>query len=318
LVVISSLAFAQMWKPTTLYANLLSVEARIAWDNILERQIGTAPWTDLKGKKRTTAQSKTKMSFDDCITHHLLTVFTIDSAERQKFYISNFLKKPQRVMVRAFFTRVEQLNSYIKLLPGLYNSPKAGPATKPVEPFDEAELASQLLRMCPESWQDHYNLAQETVPQETRKLLLVLENIEKLGANEQKKPAANNASTNAKTAEYNGKRKGTNSSSDRIPKKKRTEKHCVLCQKYGGAPASHNTIECTKYEKDGTLKSSWATRSAGTGKYLDKNKKPDGNAFTQVLDRFSSKLDKTLKKVHKSASRKKKRHYDSDSDSDSE
>ena len=195
----------------SLYANLLSVEARIAWDNIVEQQIDTAPWTDLKGKKQGIMQTKAKASFDDCITHHLLTVFTIDSAERQKFYISNFLKKPQRVSVRAFFTRVEQLNSYIKLLPGLYNSPKAGPATKPVEPFDEAELACQLLRMCSESWQDHYNLAQETVPQGTRKLLLVLENIEKLGANDQKKSAANSAGTNAKAAEYNGKCKGTNS-----------------------------------------------------------------------------------------------------------
>jgi hypothetical protein len=211
----------------SLYANLLSVEARIAWENILERQIGTAPWTDLKGKKRTVAQAKTKLSFDDCVTHHLLTVFSIDAADRMKFYISNHLKKPQRVTVRAFFTRVEQLNSYIKLLPGLYNSPKAGPATKPVEPFDEAELACHLLRMCPESWQDHYNLAQETVPQETRKLLLVLENIEKLGANDQKKSAANGAGTNAKTADTNGKRKGMNSSADRIPKKKRTEKHCA-------------------------------------------------------------------------------------------
>jgi hypothetical protein len=63
------------------YANLLFIEARITWDNILERQIGTAPWTDLKGKRCTVVQSKTKMSFDDCITHHLLTVFTIDSAE---------------------------------------------------------------------------------------------------------------------------------------------------------------------------------------------------------------------------------------------
>ena len=63
------------------YANLLSVEARIAWDNIVARQIGTAPWTDLKGKKHPIAQAKTKKSFDECVTHHLLTVFTIDSAE---------------------------------------------------------------------------------------------------------------------------------------------------------------------------------------------------------------------------------------------
>jgi hypothetical protein len=94
-------------------------------------------------------------------------------------------------------------------LPGLYNSLKAGIATKPVEPFDEAELASQLLWMCPESWQDHYNLMQETVPQETRKLLLALENIEKLGMNEQKNPAANSAGTNVKAANSNGKRKSS-------------------------------------------------------------------------------------------------------------
>ncbi len=124
------------------------------------------------------------------------------------------MKTHLRVSVCAFFTCVEQLNSYIKLLLGLYNSPKAGPAMKPVEPFDEAELASQLLRMCPESWQDHYNLTQETVPQETRKLLLVLENIEKLGVNEQKKPDATNAGTKAKATDSNGKCKGTNSSLD--------------------------------------------------------------------------------------------------------
>jgi flagellar hook-basal body complex protein FliE len=51
------------------------------------------------------------------------------------------------------------------------------------------------------------------------------------------------------------------------------------------------------------LKLSWATKSTGTGKYSDKKKKLDGNAFTQVLDRFSSKLDKTLKKVQKATRR---------------
>ena len=262
------------------YANLFSIEARIVWERIVEQQISTTPWTDLKGKKHTKVQLKTKMSFVDCVTHHLLTYFGSDAADRQKYYINNYLKKPQRVTVRAFFTRVEQLNSYIKLLPGLYNSPKASPATKPVEPFDEADLACQLLRMCPESWQDQYNLG-----------------------------------TNVKPVEFNCKRKSTNSSADRIPKKKRTQKHCVLCQKHGGAPSSHNTSECTKYDKDGKLKSGWAAKSAGTGKSSNK-KKFDGQSFAQVFDRFSSKMEKVLKKA-KSSSRKK-RKYDSDSSSDSE
>jgi hypothetical protein len=34
------------------------------------------------------------------------------------------------------------------------------------------------------------------------------------------------------------------------------------------------------------------------------------------MDRFASKMEKTLKKATKSVSRKKKRHYDSDSDSE--
>jgi hypothetical protein len=69
-------------------------------------------------------------------------------------------------MVRAFFTRVEQLNSFVLLLPCLYNSLRITQATKPVAPFDEAELANLLLRMCPDSWQNQYNLNQDKIPQD--------------------------------------------------------------------------------------------------------------------------------------------------------
>ena len=63
------------------YANLLSVEAQIAWEKVVERQIGTAPWMDLKRQKHTKEQGMTKKSFHDYVTHHLLTVFTIDAVE---------------------------------------------------------------------------------------------------------------------------------------------------------------------------------------------------------------------------------------------
>ena len=43
-----------------------------------------------------------------------------------------------------------------------------------------AELANILLRHCPTSWQDQYNLNQDMILQDSRKLLLVLENIETL------------------------------------------------------------------------------------------------------------------------------------------
>ncbi len=191
------------------------VEARVAWDKIVSHQIGTAPWTDLKGHEHSEERTKTYKSFVDCTKHHLLTVFNFDAAEQQKFYISNLLKKPQRVTVRAFFTRIEQLNAYVALLPSLYYSPRATQATKPVTPFDEAELANLLLWMCPKSWQSQYDLSQDTIPQDSRRLLIVLENIEKLGVTTATpKPAASNnghAKCNGKS-DANGKRKGTDPS----------------------------------------------------------------------------------------------------------
>jgi hypothetical protein len=44
---------------------------------------------------------------------HLFTVFPINAAEQEKYYITNVLKKPQRINVRQFVRLVEQLNAYI-------------------------------------------------------------------------------------------------------------------------------------------------------------------------------------------------------------
>ena len=74
----------------------------------------------------------------DCVTFHLLSVFRSDAAETQHFYISNGLKKPNRVPIRQFVQRVQQLNGYLHLLPCLFYSERATKLTKEVEPFDDA------------------------------------------------------------------------------------------------------------------------------------------------------------------------------------
>ncbi len=94
----------------SLYVNLLSKDARFRWDKIVASQVGTAPWTDLQGNEHAEERGKGKQSFQDCITFHLLDMFPSNAAEQQCFYISNVLKKPQRVTVRHFFQRVEQLS----------------------------------------------------------------------------------------------------------------------------------------------------------------------------------------------------------------
>jgi hypothetical protein len=48
-----------------------------------------------------------------------------------------------------------------------------------MEPFDDADLASHILRMVPKHWQDQYKLMGGNVPQSVCKLLKVLERIEK-------------------------------------------------------------------------------------------------------------------------------------------
>ena len=96
-----------------------------------------------------------------------------------RFYISNGLKKPNRVPILDFVRRVKHLNGYLTLLPCLYYSSKVAKSTKVVGPFDDPDLASHILRMVPWNWQDQYELTGATVPQSIRELLEALECIER-------------------------------------------------------------------------------------------------------------------------------------------
>jgi hypothetical protein len=92
--------------------------------------------------------------FHECVMFHLLTAFPINAVEQEKYYISNVLKKPQRVNVHQFVRRVEQLNAVMQM-PCFYYSPHANVSTKLENvPFTEAELGAHVLRMCPLPWQD--------------------------------------------------------------------------------------------------------------------------------------------------------------------
>ena len=124
----------------------------------------------------------------------------------------NVPKKPQWVPVRYFFQQVEQLNGYLLYLPCTDDSPHATAAIKPIIAYDKAELANLLLRMCPKSWQDQYDLMQDSLPQSIRKLLGVLENVEKVVANSNAKEKATKENTEKATGKHEkGKCKGSSS-----------------------------------------------------------------------------------------------------------
>jgi hypothetical protein len=93
---------------------------------------------------------------------HPLTVFPSNAVEQKKYYLSNVLKKPQRVGIRQFLQCVEQLNAYVAQLPSWYYSLSHNPGmTLTNVLFSEADLASHVLRVCPHQWQDQYNLQEK-------------------------------------------------------------------------------------------------------------------------------------------------------------
>jgi hypothetical protein len=248
-------------------------------------------------------------SFNDCMMFHLLTAFPINPAEQENYYISNVLKKPQRINVHQFVWHVEQLNAYIIQMLCFYYSPNANASTKPENvPFTEAELGAHVLHMCPLQWQDQYNMNEKgMMPMDMRLLLTLLEMIECVCTYEKgKSDTFKNSDKSSNKGKKKKKRPGTNSMV-RVPKKVHFEKHCNQCKKHGGAHTMHNTSDCCRFEKDGKEKSSF--RAAKKGGY---NRNPVNQNFSQL----TNKIEKLEKASKKSGKKSKKCHYkDSDSNS---
>ncbi len=144
------------------YANLLSLDAKYMWNKIVRKQTEADPFKDLQGVSRKGPRGLLHESFNECGMFHILTVFTNNAAEQEKYYLSNVRKKPQRVGIRQFVQRVEQLNAYVVQLPCWYYSPSYNASMMPANvPLSKADLASHVLWMCPHQWQDQYNLQEK-------------------------------------------------------------------------------------------------------------------------------------------------------------
>jgi hypothetical protein len=113
------------------YLNLISPESKYAWNKIDGEQTKSDPFVNLQGDSLEGPRGMSRKSFNDCIMFHLLTAFPIIAAEQEKYYISNVLKKPQRINVHQFVCCVEQLNAYIAQMPCFYTAPTQMPAPSP-------------------------------------------------------------------------------------------------------------------------------------------------------------------------------------------
>jgi hypothetical protein len=101
----------------TFYSNLLSPKSKYTWNKIVVKQTESDPYVNLQDVSLESPRGMSSELFNNCIVFHLLTAFPINAAEQEKYYISNVLKKPQRINVHQFVCRVEQLNAYIPQMP---------------------------------------------------------------------------------------------------------------------------------------------------------------------------------------------------------
>jgi hypothetical protein len=162
------------------YSNLLSPESKYAWNKIISKKTESNLFVNLQCVSLESPRRMPCKLFNNCVMFHLLTAFPINAAEQGKYYVTNVLKKPQRINVCQFVHHVEQLNTYIVQVPCFYYSPHANASTKSKNiPFMEADLGAHVLRMCPLQWQDQYNMNKKgMMPMDMCLLLTLLEAIE--------------------------------------------------------------------------------------------------------------------------------------------
>ncbi len=291
----------------TFYLNLLSPKSKYAWNRIAVKQTESDLFVNLQDVSLEGPRGMSRDSFNNCVMFHLLTAFSINAAEQEKYYILNVLKKPQCINVHQFVRRVEQLNAYISQMPSFYYSPNANASTKPENvPFMEAELGAHVLRMCPLQWQDQYNMNKKGMTlMDMHSLLTLLEAIERVSTYEKGRLESSEKSSHKSKK---GKKRPGTKATVRVPKKVCFEKHCGLCKKHGGAYTTHNTRECRRFEKDGKEKSDFRAAKKGGKK---------GNPVNHNFAQLTKKIKKLEKGLKKSGKKGKKCCYE-DSDSNSE
>jgi hypothetical protein len=117
-------------KTYELLRNLLSGDLQSQWDRICREMHKCDSWAGVNVEVTKGRCPRMWAAFGDCLELHKLTVFTADTAKRQRFYIQQVVRKPQRATVRQHISHMAVLNDYVRHLPTLKDSPKAVPTTK--------------------------------------------------------------------------------------------------------------------------------------------------------------------------------------------
>jgi hypothetical protein len=123
---------------------------RTQWDKIVHKMHTKDSWIGMKGSSNKGPCVCSWPLFLDCIKLHKLTIFPVDAAEKQRYYMTQTAKKPQQAMVCQYMACMGILNNHLSHLPMVFNIPMAVEGTKKGNmPFDEADQARIVLNSVP-------------------------------------------------------------------------------------------------------------------------------------------------------------------------
>ena len=302
----------------TTYEYLLGEEVRPLWTELVTKVCFALDRKNEEGEEQSAHRGYSWAALELVRREWLLSVFTDDAAEEQRMYLGFYLKYPFKMSIRAFFARMEQLNSYLPLLPCLKDSKQATKLTARMNvSFSEHELAVIILRCMPKSYEDQYYLTSNFIPTALAPLRAKLEAISRVveGTKQQKRKGE------AFSSDKSGKKKKFQPNNNNMPKKNNetgkkkefSKKFCQRCEEHGGAQTTHNTKECRKYDEKGKLLDSFGRSQRNGGN--NTNKKPrekfDSRSFVQMLSKEIAKNNKKSKKRKRS-----RRHSGSSASSD--
>jgi hypothetical protein len=174
-----SVAIAETQKLYEMFCCFVVGNPQNQWDKIVHEMHARDPWINVIGSSNKAPCFCSWLSFLDCIKLHKLTIFPVDTTEKQHYYMMQTVKKPQWATVRQYMARMGVSNNYLSFLPMVFNSSMAIVGTKKGNMlFDEADLARIILNSVPVSWMNQYNITHSTLLDRTRTLLQGLESIE--------------------------------------------------------------------------------------------------------------------------------------------
>jgi hypothetical protein len=102
----NDIAVAEAQKAYKLFRCFATSKAQTQWDRIVNEMHTKNPWIGVNGKANKGICMHSWISFMDCIELHKLTIFPADTAEKQRYYMQQTIKKPQQVMVHQFVSRM--------------------------------------------------------------------------------------------------------------------------------------------------------------------------------------------------------------------